>query len=154
MQGLKLDINEDDEFNIWKSHICAGNKCFDDKKTVPAIVHYQKSIVAAEDLLEHSDNDRAAVAAVIVSSHNLADLYIQANEIALAENELRNVHFKLTALLDGADNNSDRFDAILWGASRTYFVLVRHLQNHAGESQSSEVVLPYLNLSSKLTNNH
>ena len=139
------------EMELWKRHICAGNDCFHAHQDLAATSHYRQAIHLAEELFDLHDDPQAAVAAIIVSYHNLADLFLREEEFALAEKELRAVHKKMTDALENADANSHLSDALLWGLSRTHFALIVHLKNHPGRV-TSEPVTPINNLDSIFKN--
>lgn len=127
MQQAELTMGQ------WKIHICAGNRCFEAEQNMTASGHYHRAIALADALLSGHDDPRAAVAALLVSHHNLADLYLRANQLTLAEDELRSVHQKLSLALNGVQPNTAQSDALLWGVSRSYFALIAHCKNHPAQ---------------------
>lgn len=123
-------LKESDDIQKWKRSICAGNECFDNDQTERAIEHYRKAINIAENLFyDHKDPDEA-VAILIVSHHNLADVYLRKQCFSLAESELRCVHQKLSLALSDVPSDSPHSDALLRGVNRTYFALSNFTKEH------------------------
>lgn len=130
------------DMDTWKMFICAGNNCFKDKQSLTAITYYQKAIRLSERLFNKEHDIQSAVTTMVVSHHNLADLFIQEGNAKLAENELRTVHQKLSFSLKEAIPNSLKVEALLWGVSRTYFALISHIKNHPSKVMSVPVTTP------------
>lgn len=132
------------ELSQWQQQIQAGNDCFNEHQTLSALSHYNLAKVHAESMLAHFEDTKAAVAAVVISYHNLADLYLRENEYILAECELRHVHRKLSIALSDATPNSIGVDALLWGVSKTYIALINHLKNLPRQVKSQIPSVPNL----------
>jgi hypothetical protein len=133
-----------DEMTIWKAQICAGNDCFDKCQTLSALAHYHKAIEQAQALIDHWDEPKAAVAALVVSHHNLADLYLREDKALLAEYELHKVHKNISRCLSEVEPNSLRASAFIWGAGQTYVALVNHQKNHPNQVMSDFSPMPNL----------
>lgn len=130
---------------IWQQHMRAGNECFEAHQDLAALSHYNQAIELANSLLIEYEDIRAAVAAVIVSYHNLADVYLREHEYALAETQLRTVHQKMSLALKQAKPNSAQTEALLWGVNKTYFALISHKKNHTDSVISAPVSVPDIN---------
>ncbi|WP_370280110.1 hypothetical protein [Pontibacterium sp.] len=138
----------------WKSAITAGNDCFNAQRNGEAIRHYENAKAVACALYPQSRDAEEAIAAVVVSYHNLADLYLRENLPELAEIELQKSHtYVLNALRDHEEQSprrlcpkcyESRADALLKAASRTYLALIRHRGTHSGNTQQAEPVRPPL----------
>ena len=126
-----------DQMTNWKAQICAGNECFDRYQTLSALAHYNKAIEHSEHLLDSWIDHRAAVASVVISYHNLADLYLREDKAILAERELEKVHKKISTCLSEALPNSYRANALIWGVSQTYIALINHQKNHSEHVMSA-----------------
>ena len=133
-----------DEMTVWKAQICAGNDCFDKRQILSALAHYHKAIDQAQALLEQWDDPKAAVAALLVSHHNLADLYLTEDKAMLAEYELQKVHQKIGDCLSKAQPNSFRASALIWGVSQSYIALVNYQKNHPSQVMESPPTKPNL----------
>ncbi|WP_133468529.1 hypothetical protein [Paraglaciecola marina] len=133
-----------DQMTIWKAQICAGNECFERCQTLSALAHYNKAIRQAEYLLDNWIDHKAAVASVVISYHNLADLYLREDKAILAEHELEKVHKKISTCLSEAQPNSYRANALIWGVSQTYIALINHQKNHPEHVMSVPPLIPNL----------
>lgn len=128
----------------WKRHINAGNDSFDKYQILASLAHYQAAIKQATALLDQWHDKKAAVAALVVSYHNLADLYLREGEPLLAEYELENAHDKLNLAMQRTQTDSPDIEALLWGLNRTYFALVRHRSAHARKVDTAASLIPNL----------
>jgi len=139
---------------IWKSEITAGNHYFNRQQFDDALRHYQNAKTVACALFPHWSDTHAAVSAVVVSYHNLADLYLQAKMPMQAGTELRDSHnFVINALRDEeryrppathpdqilVEQAQTRMDALLRAASRTYLALTQHLERYSDQSKQAVV---------------
>lgn len=115
---------------LWERHIAAGNACFHAQQNLAALAHYQRSITCAQDLFSSNMTSRDAVDALIISHHNLADLFCREKCYEMAEMELREVHQALCSALEKEENLNDISDALIWGVSRCYFALTMHMEKH------------------------
>ncbi|MBL4631285.1 MAG: hypothetical protein JKY14_09070 [Paraglaciecola sp.] len=133
-----------DDMTVWKAQICAGNDCFDKNQLLSAIAHYQKAIKQAQTLIDSWEEPKAAVAALMVSYHNLADLYLRENSVLLAEYELHNAHQSISRYLTLAEPNSYRASALIWGVSQTYIALITHQKNQPNQVMTNVPHMPNL----------
>ncbi len=125
----------------WQSHIMAGNDCLADRQLWAAIAHYQRAIAEAEQLLDEECDAKAAVTALVVSYHNLADLYSREAEPKLAEGQLRKVHEFVLSAMRHNGNNQAMAQALNWGVTKTYQALVEHYRQY-GDGQDCLVPFP------------
>lgn len=137
-------MQEIEGLHLWKGLICAGNSCFDEGQTLSALAHYHQAIRQAEMLVDECENTREVVAALVVSYHNLADLYLRDGHVNLADHSLCIVHQKLSDALHQSAPHSLELPALLWGVSRTYFALTKHRNNYANQMVSQRVDKPDL----------
>lgn len=79
----------------WKTTITAGNRCFHCGDWVAAGEHYQRALAEAQLLLEHWQDAEAVVAALVISHHNLADLYLVLGQREQAAEHLCSSHERL-----------------------------------------------------------
>ena len=124
------DINQGLNFTSWKHHTLAGNSYFEKNQIMHSIEHYEIAICEAIMLINVANSGRAAVAALLASFHNLAELYSQQNEHALSENELVKAHNIINALLLN-EQSEEQEEALRWGKCRANFALLhfRSLNN-------------------------
>lgn len=134
----------EDAVSSWKRHTNAGNYSFENEHTLTALAHYRRAISQAECLFDEGANNREAVAILVVSYHNIADLYLRESEPLLAENELNNVHQRLTNEIAKAQADPTKMDALLWGLNRTYFALTKHRSKYSDSVQTTLSDMPNL----------
>lgn len=137
-------MQDNQTLQSWQTQTRAGNNDFAKHNLPKALNHYLKAIELAEALFAHSEDPKGAVAALIVSHQNLADLYVQENEVLMAEVELKNIHQKLSLLLSKAKPDAPNLDALMWGVSKTYVALVTHMKKHSNEMTTEPPALPNL----------
>lgn len=143
------------QISQWKAEITSGNHCFNQQRIGDAIRHYENAKSVARALFPYWQDTQAAVAAVVVSYHNLADLYLRENLPEHAGIELRKSHnFLLNALRDderqqpiasASCGDESRTDILLKAASRTYLALIQHQgEYHSNTCQSAPIKPPLL----------
>lgn len=116
----------------WQQQVQAGNECFNAHQLFAAVAHYQSAKQLAWDLFRHWEDPAEAVAVVIISYHNLADLYLRRMQTDMAGNELDRVHDSLLKEIVDEDESS-RYRALLSGLRRTYQALLEFNQQHRPE---------------------
>ena len=126
--GQDKSINLHPNFMSWKQHTLAGNSYFEKHQIMDSIEHYEIAICEAMMLINAANSGRAAVAALLASFHNLAELYTQQNEHTLSENELTKAYTIINALLLN-EQSEEQKEALRWGKSKANFALLqfRHL---------------------------
>jgi|AntRauTorckE5430_2_1112549.scaffolds.fasta_scaffold20994_2 hypothetical protein len=126
------NINHDPHFTTWKRHTLAGNLYFEKHQIVRSIEHYEIAICEAIMLINMVNSGRAAVAALLASFHNLAELYAQQNEHDLSESELAKAHNIINALLLN-EQSDEQEEALIWGKCRANIALLkfRHLRHNS-----------------------
>lgn len=104
----------------WKSYTQAGNAAFEAGELEAAEGHYQQARERAEKLLDLWLVPAEAVAALVVSYHNLADLYFRQGRDQAAVSSLQTVHQMLMRRLRSTDTDPARREALMQGVNRTY----------------------------------
>ena len=138
----------------WKRNITAGNECFNNNQLISALAHYQCAKSRAKQLLGNWFNAEQAVAAVVISYHNLADLYHREGYFKLEQRELRDVYlFVLSALENSTsgkvstDSPDGEHQALVRAAMRCRQSLMRHCKRYPDlvpEQEEVQVSLPQL----------
>ncbi|WP_261841125.1 hypothetical protein [Aliamphritea ceti] len=116
----------------WQKQVQAGNECFNAHQLFTAVAHYQAAKQLAWQLFTHWEDPAEAVAVVIISYHNLADLYLRRMQLDMAGNELERVHSSLLKEIS-EEADSARYQALLSGIRRTYQALLEFCQKHRPE---------------------
>lgn len=83
----------------WKRLISRGNRCFERGDMGSACAVYQDALFIAERRLVAWPDAEAAIAAFVVSHHNLADLYVRLDCLENAAEHLQAAHARLMGLL-------------------------------------------------------
>jgi hypothetical protein len=124
------NITQNSHFKSWKYHTLVGNSYFERHQIMDSIEHYEIAICEAIMLIKMIHSGKAAVAALLASFHNLAELYTQQNEHALSENELTKAYNIINALLLN-EQYEEQKEALRWGKSKANFALLqfRHLHH-------------------------
>lgn len=113
----------------WQQQVQAGNECFNAHQLFAAVAHYQSAKQLAWHLFRYWEDPAEAVAVVIISYHNLADLYLRRLQPEMAGNELDRVHDSLLQEI-ATESDSPRYQALLSGLRRTYQALLEFNQQH------------------------
>ncbi|MFA5632154.1 MAG: hypothetical protein WC997_11615 [Porticoccaceae bacterium] len=111
-------MTETDAVDVWKHRIEAGNRAFRKNDFKEAVICYQKACARAQSLLEFSADYRGAVAALLVSYHNLADTLILEEQETKALGRLRDVHWVLMMKLNRSGIPPAQHWALLDGCHR------------------------------------
>jgi tetratricopeptide (TPR) repeat protein len=118
--------NKDRDIQLWQQSIKAGNTCFEAQQNTMALRHYQQSIRLAESFFEYHHDPKAAVASLLISYQNLADLHLRLNDKPAAEQALQKAYLAISLSLNHASADSQRLDALLWGVGRAYVALAEY----------------------------
>ena len=111
------NIIQDSDFTSWKHHTLTGNSYFKKNQIMHSIEHYEIAICEAITLINMANSGMAAVAALLASFHNLAELYTQQNEYILSENELIKAYNIINTLL--LNKQSEEQEEVLrWGKNK------------------------------------
>ena len=114
----------------WKTIIEAGNRCFVEGDWVQARERYLQALAEAQLLLGRWGDHEQAVAAFVVSHHNLADLHLTLNQPESAAENLCACHERLLSIL-GSDVQPEALrQAALRHSQRTYLELLHFIAEH------------------------
>lgn len=116
---------------LWQIQIIAGNECYESSQFLSALAHYRQAIQLAQELFDKAPTKRTAVTSLIVSYHNLADLFIKEGEPDLAESELIEVHQIVNSTLAAISTAPGDIEALIWGAGKTYSALTSFLRSRS-----------------------
>jgi len=125
---------------LWKQTIEAGNRCFNAGLWVEAREHYLQALALAQVLFERWQDVNAAVAAFVVSQHNLADLHLMLGQPEEAAECLCACHERL--LKSRSDERLPRNlrAAALHHSSRTYSVLLHFIAEYGAYPRTDRLV--------------
>jgi uncharacterized protein (DUF58 family) len=93
---------------------------------------YEHALAIARRLIDALPPSRAedCVAALVVSHHNLADLYLDEGDIDAAARHLAEAHEALMALLLDAERDASLRQAALRHSRETHLALISHVARH------------------------
>lgn len=114
----------------WKRLICRGNRCFENGENASARTVYLEALDEAERRLATFPDADVAIAAFVVSHHNLADLYLRLDCVEDAFDHLMAAHARLVALLGDGLASPSLQEAALRHSERTRAELTRFTRLH------------------------
>ncbi|MCV6590180.1 MAG: hypothetical protein OIF57_14325 [Marinobacterium sp.] len=120
----------------WKAHMRAGNVQFEAGQSAQALVHYRQGLERARQLFPVWFDRQQAVAALVVSHHNLADAHLSRQQIVAAEQQLRDCYDFLFNTAATAHQPDELDDALLQGLRRSYSQLMSHIQLYGSEQDA------------------
>lgn len=136
-------MKNDSEFSDWKRHMRAGNACFKRCQILTAISHYNEAKYQARLLIDESENKSGAIAALIASHHNLAEVYRQEGEPQLCEQALCAAICVVDELLANCDEDSPTYLAALHGKNTAYCALLQFQRNSETQQPPSRRQLSF-----------
>ncbi|MET0357357.1 MAG: DUF2753 family protein [Cellvibrio sp.] len=132
----------------WKLEICAANNAFIHGQHRRAFDHYQaalelassgiKGLMQAEDVSLLVEAERQ-IAALVVTQHNLADLFRQAGQLAITVEHLCSAHETLFQLLH--HSNEDVRTLAHRHSNVTYQELMSFIQRHGQHPRIKQTLL-------------
>lgn len=144
-----MDAYLEQQISQWQSTIAEANRLFNVQRYGDAMRLYEKARSLATGFFGQWSDTEAAIATVVISYHNLADLYLHINLQAQALEALQQAHlFVLNALENarqqsGPDAEKDqRVAQLLQAANRTYFSIMRHQRRYPTGTDNISTVAP------------
>jgi len=116
--------------NIWKNYITAGNEHFAQSNFESARALYEAASQEAEVLFTSWREPDEAVSALIVSYHNMADLYQSQGDSDMARSILEKIHKFLLRSVASTPVEDRRHSALYRGSIETYSALLVHKRCH------------------------
>lgn len=110
----------------WKKHIIAGNRRFSRCDFDAAESSYDVAKEHAENLFPDWKDSEEAASALVVTYHNLADLYQKQGNSSLARNAFEKVHKIILHALINTPVGTRRYGSLLRASLKTYAALVAH----------------------------
>ncbi len=112
--------------NLWKNYIVKGNERFAANDLEAADALYRAAKREAESLFETWKDANEAVSALVVTWHNIADLYQRQGDTAAARETLENIHKKMLRNVLATNLSDTRHSALYRGSIETYSALLIH----------------------------
>ena len=124
----------------WKRTIERANRCFAQGELVDAREHYLQALALAQVLFERWSDADEAVAACVISHHNLADLHLRLNQPEESVEYLCAIHQRLLHTMQNDRLVPALRQAALRHSSKTYVELLSFIGEH-GEYPRSSLLL-------------
>ncbi|RAU49615.1 MULTISPECIES: hypothetical protein [unclassified Pseudomonas] len=114
----------------WKSTILKGNSCFNCGDLVDARELYLQALALAQVLLERWKNPDEAVAAFVISHHNLADLHLSLKQPEESAEYLCAAHQRLLRVIQDPRIAPGLRQAAFRHSHKTYSELLTFITDH------------------------
>jgi len=114
----------------WKRTIERANRCFMQGELVDAREAYLQALALAQVLFERWADADEAVAACVISHHNLADLHLRLNQPEESAEYLCAIHQRLLQTMQDSRLNPLLREAALRQSSKTYVELLNFISEH------------------------
>lgn len=114
----------------WKKTIEAGNRCFAEGDWVQAREFYLHALAEAQVLFGRWADHDMAVAAFVISHHNLADLHLMLGHLEEAAENLCASHERLLQAQSDAALPESLRAAAMHHSRRTYLELLQFIAEH------------------------
>lgn len=134
----------------WRQHIQSGNQAFDRLRSKQAMFHYRAALDIARSLLGNWHDAEEALAMLVVSYHNLADLCRQHQHADGAANLVCHIHKLLCRIAGNSQYDADWQLAAQRHSRMSYAELCRHQQDFGPHPQVA-AALQYLALPRPVT---
>ncbi|WP_236207777.1 tetratricopeptide repeat protein [Pseudomonas tohonis] len=124
----------------WKRTIEAGNHCFRAGDWIEARERYLQALAQAQMLLERWSDPDQAVAAFVVSHHNLADLHLMLGQPEETAENLCACHERLLQVLRDPGLPETLRDVALRHSRCTYSSLLQFIQEHGAYPRTDRLL--------------
>ena len=124
----------------WKRTIARGNSYFAQGAWVEAREQYLLALGLAAVLFERHPNAESAVAAWVVSQHNLADLHLQLGQAEAAAEHLCACHERLLVALGDSRLSAQLRQVALQHSGRTYSALLHFIAEHGAYPRTERLL--------------
>jgi tetratricopeptide (TPR) repeat protein len=114
----------------WKSTILKGNSCFNRGDLIDARELYLQALALAQVLLERWSDPDEAVAAFVISHHNLADLHLALNQPEESAEYLCSAHQRLLQVIQNQRLSAGLRQAAFRHSNKTYSELLGFINEH------------------------
>lgn len=114
----------------WKRTIEQANRCFNLGELVDARELYLQALALAQVLFERWPNPDEAVAACVISHHNLADLHLSLGQPEESAEYLCSIHQRLLQVMQEQRLPPALRQAALRHSSKTYAELLSFISEH------------------------
>lgn len=124
----------------WKRTIEAGNRCYVEGDWVQARELYLQALAEAQVLFGRWADHDMAVAAFVISHHNLADLHLMLGQPEEAAENLCASHERLLQALADASLAEELRTAAMHHSRRTYLELLQFIAEHGAFPRTDRLI--------------
>lgn len=114
----------------WKSTILKGNSCFNRGDLIDARELYLQALALAQVLLERWNDPDEAMAAFVISHHNLADLHLSLHQPEESAEYLCAAHQRLLQVIQNPQLTPALRQAAFRHSHKTYSELLGFISEH------------------------
>ena len=139
----------------WTRTIEIANRCFAQGELVDAREHYLQALAWAQVLFERWRDVDEAVAACVISHHNLADLHLRLNQPEESAEYLCAIHQRLLQAAQDKRLSPELRQAALRHSSKTYAELLNFISEHGEYPRTQRLLFSGVNRDNTVpTNTH
>ncbi|NWE27908.1 hypothetical protein [Pseudomonas gingeri] len=124
----------------WKRTIERANRYFNLGELVDAREHYLQALALAQVLYERWPDAEEAVAACVISHHNLADLHLRLNQPEESVEYLCAIHQRLLQTVQDTRLAPQLREAAMHQSSKTYVQLLAFISEHGEYPRTSRLL--------------
>lgn len=124
----------------WKRTISAGNRCFTGGEWIEAREIYLQAIAQAQILFERWPNADEAVAALVISHHNLADLHLMLGQPEETAEHLCASHEQLLRAIGDAGLPDSLRESALRHSRTTYTSLLEFISEYGAYPRTDRLL--------------
>lgn len=114
----------------WRHVVAQGNRCYQLQAWIEARDCYQQALALAEGLMLAWPEPDIGMSVLVVSHHNLADAWLQLDELDEAASHLCSAHEQLQRVAQDPGVSPDQQQAALRHQHRTLQELMHFAQRH------------------------
>lgn len=124
----------------WKKTILAGNSCFNRGELIDARELYLQALALAQVLLERWQDPDEAVAAFVISHHNLADLHLSLHQPEESAEYLCSAHQKLLQVIQNVNLTPALRQSAFRHSNKTYSELLGFISEYGEYPRTSRLL--------------
>ena len=137
----RIDTDQDhstDYFESWKICMENANAVFDDDNFVQAEILYKKTISVAISAFSEATISKQTISMLLVSFHNIADLYARQERFLEAELSLEGAFVYIQVKQNGIEPNSEEDVDLTWGLMKARRQLETFTTQNAVKTQNTD----------------
>lgn len=133
--------NDSDVTCQWREIISYANDAFEKDQVFLALVQYRKAIALAVELVKTHPTERDVYAALLVSYHNIADLYLQGGAIELAAKAYAEAHLTVSNYSQSVSEKENSCE-VMWALRTSHKAMMAFSKLHPKYSLIDKTLTP------------